>query len=307
MAGGRIPATGARVSNPGSLRSNADGKGFLPTDPLGRDKPGEFVRHQKLTVENSTAGSSSAIAAVLRARNPQIFMTLVNKGIGTTEFGNSKADRFSNNNFDVNFPEEKIYDISSLTYHKYGVLTYLGPVDASKGITKQFVVTEVLEGRYSYPGLGIVPVKANFTGPSSVYAVTPISAGVDALTSSKNLDDPTKYTYRIGVIEQARVPDGVLNITREDHDVYPGTIRRTALEVDGQLFIYTSGAGINRYHNSGTGLIPFGGAAGGAASLGRAGGQIGVAAANDAFGAQAFRTLDQQAVKYVNSIRNKAK
>lgn len=304
MAGGRIPATGARVSNPGSLRSNADGKGFLPTDPLGRDKPGEFVRHQKLAVENSTAGSSSAIVAVLRAKNLQIFMNVVSKGIGTTEFGTSKADRFSNNNFDVNFPEEKIYDTSSLTYHKYGVLTYLGPVDPSKGITKQFIVTDVLEGRYSFPGLGIAPVKANFKGHSSVYAVTPFSAGADAVSSSKNLDDPTKYIYRVGVIEQARVPDGVLNITTEDHDVYPGTIRRAVLKVDGHLFMYTSGAGINRYHNSGTGLIPF---AHPWVSAGRAGGQIGVAAANDMFGAQAFRTLDRQAVKYLDGIRNRTK
>ena len=304
MGGGRIPATVARVSNPGTLRSNADGKGFLPTDPLGRDKPGEFVRHQKLAVENSTAGSSTAIAAALRSKNPQIFAALASKGIGTTEFGASNADNFSNNNFDVTFPEEKIYDSSSLTYHKYGVLTYLGPVDQLKGITKQFVIMEVLEGRYSYPGPGIVPVKANFKGPSSVYAVTPASAGADAIGMSKNLDDPTKYIYRVGVIEQARVPDGVLNITTEDHDVYPGTIRRTAVEVDRQLFIFTGGAGINRYHDTGTGWIPY---LPPWVSAGRGGGQIGVAAANDVFGAQAFRTLDRQAVKYVNSIRNGSK
>jgi hypothetical protein len=191
-----------------------------------------------------------------------------------------------------------------LTYHKYGVLTYLGPVDQSKGITQKFIVTEVLEGRYSYPGLGIAPVKANFTGPSSVYAVAPWNVGADVVTDSKNMDDPTKYSYRVGVIEQARVPDGVLNITTEDHDVYPGTIRRTVLEVEGQLFFFTSGAGINRYHNSGTGNIPF---VPPWVPLVRGGGQVGVAAANDIFGAQAFRTLDRQAVNYLNTIRNRAK
>jgi hypothetical protein len=38
----------------------------------------------------------------------------------------------------------------------------------------------------------------------------------------------------VGLIEQAEVPGGILNITTDLHGVYKGTIRRTVFEYQGK-------------------------------------------------------------------------
>ncbi|HSV60931.1 MAG TPA: hypothetical protein VLJ19_18710 [Variovorax sp.] len=96
-----------------------------------------------------------------------------------------------------------------------------------------------------------------------------------------------------------KVPDGVLNVTTINHTVYPGTIRRTVIEFEGGLYLYTNGAGVNRYYNSGQGQIP----SRPALSLVRDAAHIGFAVGNDTFGPQAFGAVDQQAVAYLNSVR----
>jgi len=182
------------------------------------------------------------------------------------------------------------------------VLTYVGPVDEANGITKQFVVDDVLGKHYSYPGEGLSPVQANFSGPSQVYAVPLTDALMDSLWGTNNLNTPAKYNDPIGIIEQMQVPDGILNITTEHHTVYPGTIRRTVIEKDGQLFIHTSGVGVNRMHNLGS-PTPITAASTPGVNIMRGGAYEAAARANDLYGPKAFAALDQQAVKYINSKR----
>ncbi|SEK03284.1 hypothetical protein SAMN05444746_106262 [Variovorax sp. OK212] len=267
--------------------------------PYGFDEPGAFVDATRQAVANPPPGTSNYATDELRTKYSSVFAEMRKAGIGTTVFGTASADGFINNSYDItSYPEESLNNTSSITYHKYGLLTYLGPVDIERGITKDWVVKNVLEDRYSYPREGIVPGPANFDGKSQVYAVAPLRA------TAENLADPRAYTYPIGVIEQARVPDGVLNITTDDHQVYPGTIRRTVVEVDGGLFIYTSGAGENRMNNTGSGTYPGLGQGAREATVARDAAQYGFAFGNDKFGTMAFKALDQQAVQYVNSVRN---
>lgn len=108
----------------------------------------------------------------------------------------------------------------------------------------------------------------------------------------------TQGPYKVGIIQQMMVPDGVLNMTTSAHDVYPGTIRRTVIERDGHLFIYTSGAGQNNFNNFGK--SPFFPDVRNAI-------QIGGAFGNDKYGPLAFKALDHQAFKYVQSIRMQRK
>jgi len=91
-------------------------------------------------------------------------------------------------------------------------------------------------------------------------------------------------------------------MTTEDHSVYPGTIRRTVIEYNGNLFIYTSGAGENNFNNIGTPstidkvlptIIPI-----------RSLIEDTTALSNDILGPMAFQRLDQQAFQYVQSVRN---
>jgi hypothetical protein len=115
------------------------------------------------------------------------------------------------------------------------------------------------------------------------------------------LEDPKNYTYKIGFIEQMMVPDGVLNMTTIRHDVYPGTIRRTVLEFEGNLFIFTSGAGQNNFNNIGD---P---AKGSMYSLLDTVREITLRATsfgNDKYGPIAFKALDHKAFQYVESVRN---
>jgi hypothetical protein len=250
------------------------------------DEEGAYVRSVRLAIANPPVGySNTAATADLIARYGDSFRYLVSQGIGTTIFGADRQDRFYDNSFSVTpYPEESINNAADRTYHRYGVLTYLGPVDQANGITKDFVVNDVLRGMYSFPGYEVTPVAANFSGRSNVYAVGPFSAW----WSDAALDNPRNYTYQIGSIEQAPVPDGVVNITTTDHDVYPGTIRRTVIEVDGQLFMYTSGAGLNRFRN--TSWAP--------EFIQQRGGS-----ANDYWGPMAFRALDRQVVRHLNRLR----
>jgi hypothetical protein len=270
------------------------------TGKFGYDEPGRYVSNVREVVANPPTGTSNNAAHELSIKYARTLDDLAGRDPGTTIFGTESADIFKDNSFDITkFPEEFLNDSSNPTYHKYGVITYFGKVDESLGITKEFLIKNVLESRYSFPGKGVTPVKANFTGESQVYAVNPGYAMWD----SDSLSDPANYTYPIGIIQQAKVPDGVLNITTERHDVYPGTIRRTVIEKDGNLFLFTSGAGENNFRNLGgdmnkplsrlNPLAPIRDIA-----------QLTAAHGNDKYGPMAFKALDQQAFKYVQSIRN---
>jgi hypothetical protein len=278
----------------------------IPLDPesakfgIVRDKPGEFVKQTTDILKSAPDSASTDVTEELVQKYRKDFKELVRQGIGSSMTGSSKADGFADNSYDIRpYPEESVNNTSNFTYHKYGLLTYLGPVDQARGIDKEFVVKEVLENRYSFPGKNIEPVAANIGGQSEVYAVNPLNV----IPSSK-LDNPNNYTYRIGAITQERVPDGIVNITTDDHNVYPGTIRRTVVEADGHLFIYTSGAGENRFNNEGfnTRQSPEGMAGQG---IGQVVTRFAAAAGNDNYGPLAFRALDRQAVGYLNTIRSK--
>ena len=83
-----------------------------------------------------------------------------------------------------------------------------------------------------------------------------------------------------------KVSDGVLNVTTVLLQVYPGTTRRTVLEVNGGLCIFTTGSGIKRLLNSGDGPIP--GDVGGTADSTRTAAQIAGALGNEKYGPAAF-------------------
>ena len=265
-----------------------------------RDKPGEYVKQVKDLLKSAPDSASTAVTVELVEKYGKDLKGLVKQGVGSSMTGSSKADGFANNSYDIRpYPEEALNNTSNLTYHKYGLITYLGPVDQELGIDKEFVRKEVLEKRYGFPGKNLEPAPANIGGNSVVFAVP-----VGNVIPSSKLDNPNNYTYPIGVITQERVPDGIVNITTEKHDVYPGTIRRTVVEVDGHLFMYTSGAGENRYNNEGLNVRqPAEGLAGqGFAQLVT---RYAAAAGNDNYGPLAFRALDRQAVGYLNTIRAK--
>ncbi len=265
-----------------------------------RDKPGEYVKQVKDLLKSAPDSASTAVTEELVEKYGKDLKGLVKQGVGSSMTGSSKADGFANNSYDIRpYPEEALNNTSNLTYHKYGLITYLGPVDQELGIDKEFVRKEVLEKRYGFPGKNLEPAPANIGGNSVVFAVP-----VGNVIPSSKLDNPNNYTYPIGVITQERVPDGIVNITTEKHDVYPGTIRRTVVEVDGHLFMYTSGAGENRYNNEGLNVRqPAEGLAGqGFAQLVT---RYAAAAGNDNYGPLAFRALDRQAVGYLNTIRAK--
>ena len=257
------------------------------TRGVSRDPDGAFVAATARELRGDT-NNALALAATQRLvdTRPEVFASLARKGAGATSFGDAHEDTHDNNSFaGIKYPEENIINFKDPSAHRYGVLTYMGPVDKSKGITLDFLVNDVIRERTSYPGKRMADGKANFQGISHVYAVRiPMALALGETA----LNDPSYYTTRIGDIRQMEVPNGVLNVTTTDHMVYPGTIRRTGIEVNGGLYIYTSGAGINRLYN--TDLAP--------AELTNK-----LAWGNDHYGAMAFRTLDQKAVQYINKIR----
>jgi hypothetical protein len=287
-----------------------------PGSLIGADLPNAFVNAVRQVVSHPPPNTSNTAALELRTKYPDTLNNLIRQGPGSTVFGKANGDRLFPNNFELTpAPEAALHDPRDPTAHQYGVLTYLGPVDRSRGITKEFVVKELLEGRYGYPGKDLKPVKANFNGPSDVYAVSPLAA----LWDPKNLADPSKYDYRIGAIEQMRVPDGVLNMTTVDHNVYPGTIRRTVVEVDGQLFLYTNGVGVNRFNNSGTSTtsgtgnstidiaVPNAAKVATAGKLARSVAQGQFASGNDQYGPEAFKALDRRLFLDLQAIRAQRK
>jgi hypothetical protein len=102
------------------------------------------------------------------------------------------------------------------------------------------------------------------------------------------------------------VPDGVVNITDTDHGVYPGTIRRTVLEVDGHLFVYTQGSGENRYQNAplvSADHVP-NPPIDALETLKNGATRVAAALSNDRFGPRAFKQLDNQLFKDVERVRS---
>jgi hypothetical protein len=223
----------------------------------------------------------------------------VKQGPGSSTFGPDGAGDTTDNSFDITpFPEESVNDKNDSTYHKNGVLTYFGHEDAAKGFTGGFL-EKVLTDGFSRPGPLLAPVPAEFKGRADAYAVDFLKA----LRDPKSLDDPKNYTFRVGAVEQVAVPGGVVNITTADHQVYRGTIHRVVLNVNGDLFVYTSGSGINKYNNEslademkfGVVRLP--------PVLPNQFRRYISGVSNDIYGAMAFRQLDQQMFKYVESIR----
>jgi hypothetical protein len=276
-----------------------------PTIPL-RSKPweenerGQFIREVKRRIQNPPKGTSNdSIVNELPKAYPEKFNEVRRLGPGKTIFGSDKMDIFRSNSFTLTpTPEESVDDRDSLTYHKYGVLTYIGPVDAAKGITKEALIKLMIE-RYSRPGYLLHPSPPDFEGLTEAYATSPFNA---FRNGRRNLNDPWFYNERIGSIAQVRVLDGVVNITETDHGVYPGTIRRTVLEVDGHLYVVTQGSGSNRFQNQA--VVDAQGVT--------APGQMGFRTArramaafgNDSFGPLAFRALDHELYKDVERVRN---
>jgi len=89
-------------------------------------------------------------------------------------------------------------------------------------------------------------------------------------------------------------------------------MRRVVLEVDGNLFVFTNGSGINKFNNTSVAEpatigsipvpipIPFAKEAGVYARR-----EV-TAGSNDIFGAQAFRQLDAQMFKHLEELRKRA-
>ena len=262
------------------------------------DSPGAYVASVKAAIANPPAGTSHKAHDELAAKYPQVLRALRAQGIGASTLGTAHVDDFANNSFNIiRYPEESIDDTTEHTYHKYGSLTYVGQVDASRGISKDWLADEVLIKRFPYPTWTLTAMAASFQASSVAYAISPVLAADPA-----NFKQPAFYVTRIGVIDQVRESDGVVNITTTDHTVYPGTTRRTVVEFEGGLYIYTTGSGVNRYNNSGHGLIPFKLAL----TLLRETYQSGYAFGNDNYGPPAFQSLDQQAVQFINGVRGVA-
>ncbi len=278
-----------RLQDKGAIRG-------LGSRPFGRDEPGAFVSAVRSLIACPPSGTSNTATDELVRKYPQLFERLIQRGAGATDFGMEKGDGYQHNSFKtMRYPEEFINDESDPSYHKYGVLTYFGEENIAKGFNEKFLYEDVLLKRYSFPGYKIAPVAANFMGKSKVWAV-----GLPtALLNKDNLNDPNNYTFGVGIIEQEKVPNGVVNITTEDHWVYPGTIRRTVINRNGKFFIYTNGTGLNIAQNlSGrvqrNSYSPFEFAKEGVGKIG--------AVSNDLYGAMAFRTLDHQAFVYTSKF-----
>lgn len=294
------PAHNAKLSS--LLLSNAN-EGWLqiaggvpaPITTWNADPPGAYVRSTKAAIASPPAGTSNAAQDELARKYPGVLRDLKGQGIGASTVGTHRDDDFTANSFAIGrFPEESLDDNAEHTYHKYGIVTYLGRVDAARGITREWVIQSVLVARYGFPAWRLSPTPINADAASAAYAVSPLLAA-----DIGNLARPTLYVTDIGSVEQVRVPAGVVNITTVNHTMYPGTTRRSAVEFEGGLYIFTTGSGVNRYNNSGSGIIPWRPVH----TALRETYQSGYAFGNDNYGPLAFQTLDQQAVQYVNTIR----
>lgn len=281
---------------------------------FGRDVPGLYVKNVRAVVNSPPSGTSNTAHEDLVQKYGTDFEDLVREGPGSQTLGRAKADRGENNSFDIkSYPEESLNRVHVETYHKYGMLTYFGPVNEKRGYTKEFLIREVLYLRFSYPGYQLREVPANFVGKSQVFIPEPALLMGDVAyprfispiknDGSRIMDDPKNHTHHVGDIEQMNVPDGVLNITVENHEAYPGTIRRVFIERNGGLFLFTSGAGENSALNTGVfGLDPCTLAAVMAAPLmtlpnvvARSRAQFVGMLGNDYWGVRAFMKLDRLA------------
>jgi hypothetical protein len=289
---------------------------------FGRDVPGVYVRNVRAVVSSPPPGTSNTAHGDLVGKYGAVFEDLVRQGPGSQTLGTAKADRGENNSFDITgYPEESLNNVHVETYHKYGLLTYFGPVDEKRGYTKEFLIREVLYLRFSYPGYQLCEVKANFVGRSQVFIPEPALLMADVayprfISPIKNdggkiMADPKNHTHHVGDIEQMKVPDGVLNITVENHEAYPGTIRRVFIERNGGLFLFTSGAGENSALNTGVfGVDRCTLAAVALAplitlpnALARSDAQFLGALGNDYWGVRAFRKLDSLAFAMLGNGR----
>ena len=174
-----------------------------PATTWNADPAGAYVAKVRAAIANPPPGTSNTADNDLAVKYPDVLRDLRAAGIGASTYGPEDVDDYASNSFSIRkYPEESLDDTSNHTYHKYGVLTYLGPVDASAGITKDWVVQNALMDRYSYPARDLQPAASNLGSPITAYAVAPPLAPLPG-----NLANPARYDYVVGVIEQVKVPD----------------------------------------------------------------------------------------------------
>ena len=133
-----------------------------PVTNWNADPPGAYVASVRAAIANPVAGTSNTAHLELESRYPQLLRSLRAQGTGASTLGNADVDAYASNSFDIiRYPEESVNDTSQHTYHKYGALTYLGPVDSARGITKSWVTKNVLVERYGYPAMMLMPTPTN--------------------------------------------------------------------------------------------------------------------------------------------------
>jgi hypothetical protein len=252
------------------------------------DKPGKFAREIKDIIVSAGTGYENDAGAQVVAMYSEKLDALIQKGPGQSVFGSEHGDGFLDNSLvKLRLPEAAFWVNNrqrNETFHSYDLITNIGP--SGPRVNLEYVQDGLLRNAYSYPGFKMGPVSNAMNGGDRLVFVT--------APNEKWLNDPSTYVAPIGIIQQAAVPGGVLNITTEDHGVYKGTIRRTAFEYEGNIFIHTQGVGINKAFNMPDNpisrpIFKF------------------AAVQNDSAGAMAFRALDQkifQAAEARRTARN---
>jgi hypothetical protein len=201
---------------------------------------GAFVKEIKSVVEKAGTNLSNDAAAQVVAKYSQKLDQLIQAGPGSHTSGQDKGDGFSNNSLgNISLPETALWGKTlqkDETFHVYDGITLIGAADDK--VTLSYVRDNLLRDAFSYPGFKMGPVSNAMQGGDRLVYVTKPDV--------KSLSNPDTYLAPVGVIEQARVPGGVINITTETHGVYQGTVRRTAFEYKGHIFVHTHGVGINK-------------------------------------------------------------
>lgn len=224
------------------------------------DPPREFIDEMRAIAD--TTGAGNDLAQQVIDNHSDLLDQLIAQGPGSTASGRDRMDNFINNSLGgVDLVETAYWRDSPEqdgTFHAYDHLTYVGPVEP--GATRDDLY-DILVNRYSYPTRQATPApNVADGGRVTVYA----------------------GPFPSGVIEQAYVTDGIMNITAPEHPLYKGTARRVVVEYQGHLFIITHGEGINRAFNM-------------RASRWTMGFFESMAATNDAVAASLFEPLDQAA------------
>jgi YD repeat-containing protein len=251
--------------------------------------PGFFVKTMREAItldDKANAFYNNAGAQLIEHYEPEL-NTLIAREPGNYMYGSDAGDGFTANSFaKLYFPETEFWDNSGYkdsTYHRYDVLGMLGRVSTNRPI--DYYVRGV-QDNLSYPGEKMQPVENVLGGGTAMVYV--------ALPAHSHLEDHTKYVIPIGLIEQAPVPGGHMNITTNWHGVYAGDIRISVFEHKGHAFMHIHGEGINRAFNMDDTFNTYPERYVGAKT-------------NDWAGASAFRELFEQSYKFLSKPRSRLK